>query len=168
MKNTMIQYSKILFIGLLISAVAISCSSENRNTQESDSTEMVSSDSAKTGGVTESADNCYTYIKNRDTASLKLHVQDHEITGDLSYKLFEKDSNKGTIVGALKGDTIIAEYTFDSEGMRSIREVIFLKKDGKLYEGYGDTEEKGVKVIFKNRSALKFDSGIVFDKTDCK
>ncbi len=157
-----------MFAGLLLSATAVACNNDNKSTQGSDSTKMVSNDSTMASTVVESADNCYDYIKTRDTASLKLHVQGQEVTGDLSYRLFEKDSNKGTIAGVIKGDTIIAEYTFDAEGMRSVREIVFLKKDGKLYEGYGDTEEKGVKVMFKNRSALKFDSGLVFYKTACK
>lgn len=68
----------------------------------------------------------------------------------------------------IEGDTIIAEYDFNSEGARSIREIVFLKKDGKLYEGFGDVETKGTKVVFKNRAALKFDGGLVFDPTACK
>jgi len=86
----------------------------------------------------------------------------------LSYSLFEKDSNKGTISGEVKGDTILAEYNFDSEGMRSTREVVFLKRDRKLYEGFGEVEEKNGKTVFKDRSKLKFGDAIVFSLTDCK
>ncbi|MNL01805.1 hypothetical protein D3C87_1222900 [compost metagenome] len=83
--------------------------------------------------------------------------------------MFEKDNNKGKITGELKGDTIIAEYIFDSEGMRSVREVVFVQKDdGKIYEGTGDVIEKNGKMVFKDRSALKFGEAIVFTKTDCK
>lgn len=99
---------------------------------------------------------------------MTLKVANEEITGDLSYKLYEKDSNKGTIAGEIKGDTIIAEYDFNSEGVRSIREIVFLKKNGKLYEGFGEVETKGTKTLFKNRANLNFDGGLVFDPADCK
>src|SRR5687768_4887307 len=75
---------------------------------------------------------CYSYIKNRDTATLTLITSGHVITGELSYKLFEKDSNYGIIKGEMKGDTLIANYVFNSEGKKSTRQVAFLKKDGKL------------------------------------
>ena len=107
-------------------------------------------------------------MKNRDTASLTLKIAGEEITGDLSYSLYEKDSNKGTIAGEIKGDTIIAEYDFNSEGVRSIREIVFLKKGDKLYEGYGEAETKGMKTMFKNRAQLNFKDGIIFDPTTCK
>ncbi|MNE98222.1 hypothetical protein D3C80_1967130 [compost metagenome] len=69
----------------------------------------------------------------------------------------------------MKGDTIIAEYTFDSEGMRSVREVVFVKRaDGNIYEGTGEVMEKGGKMVFKDRSTLKFSPAMVFTKTDCK
>lgn len=152
----------------IVSAMSIgSCTSDKKVEEQSDTMAMTGRDTTVMAPVDNELGNCYQYIKNRDTASLKIQVAGQEVTGDLNYKLFEKDSNKGTIAGELKGDTIIAEYTFDSEGMRSIREIVFLHKDGKLIEGFGDVEQKGVKTVFKNRAALKFDSGLTFDKTDC-
>ncbi len=68
----------------------------------------------------------------------------------------------------MKGDTIIAEYIFNSEGRSSIREIVLLRKDGKLYEGYGDVEERKGKMVFKDRSKLLFGDAIVFSKTDCQ
>ena len=159
-----------ILIPVLLAGFVISCNSENANKTTGDSTTIVKTDTTTmpTKTVVNTSD-CYGYTKNRDTASLKLNIAGDELTGELSYKLFEKDSNKGKIAGELRGDTIIAEYTFDSEGMRSVREVVFVKKaDGKLYEGTGEVEEKGGKTRFKNKSALKFDQSIVFSKADCK
>lgn len=157
---------------LLLTAVAmfaLSCNSDKKETIGDDSTSITSADTTlvPTVPVEQKVTECYSYIKNRDTATLKINTENEELTGDLVYNLFEKDSNKGTIAGEMKGDTIIAEYIFNSEGMSSIREIVLLKKDGKLYEGYGDVEEKSGKMVFKDRSKLKFGDAIVFTKTNC-
>ncbi|MHA4894509.1 hypothetical protein ACXZ1K_07130 [Pedobacter sp. PWIIR3] len=160
------------FIVPIFAVVAVfcisSCTNDKKAGQQTDTVAKTSKDTTAVVSNDQELGNCYAYIKNRDTAYLNLQIAGEEVTGDLSYKLFEKDSNKGKIAGELKGDTIIAEYTFDSEGMRSVREIVFLHKGGQLIEGFGDVEQKGVKTVFKNRAALKFDNGLVFEKTDCK
>ena len=111
---------------------------------------------------------CYQYIKNRDTATLSLKTKDNTISGTLGYNLYEKDKNAGTIAGIVKGDTIIANYTFQSEGKTSIREVAFLKKGDQLVEGFGDVQEVKGGTKFKDLSKLKFDGSMTFGKIDCK
>jgi len=160
---------KPLLLLTALAMFAISCNSDKKETIGDDSTSLTSTDTTlvPTVPVEQKVTECYSYIKNRDTATLKINTENEELTGDLVYNLFEKDSNKGTIAGEMKGDTIIAEYIFNSEGMSSIREIVLLRKDGKLYEGYGDVEEKSGKMVFKDRSKLKFGDAIVFSKTDC-
>lgn len=160
--------SLVLLTGIALLASA--CHSSNTTSNGADSTSVTSVDTTLTPAVPAQVKvtDCYIYTKNKDTVKLKLNTENEELTGDLSYNLFEKDSNKGTITGEIKGDTILAEYTYDSEGMRSIREVVFLKRDGKLYEGFGDVEEKSGKTAFKNRAKLKFEDAIVLSLTECK
>jgi len=160
----------LILIPAFLTIVVASCTNENKSKQAGDSAEVIAVDTTFTAThPKKSSSDCYVYIKNRDTASLKINIDGEELTGELDYKLFEKDSNKGKIAGEMKGDTIIAEYTFDSEGMRSVREVVFVKKDdGNLYEGTGEVMEKGGKMVFKDRSALKFNPTMVFTKADCK
>lgn len=110
---------------------------------------------------------CYSYIKDRDTAKITLMSSGPITTGELSYNLFEKDKNNGIFEGELHGDTLIAEYTFNSEGKESIRQVAFLKKGDQLLEGFGDVEEKNGKTMFKNTTNLKFGEALVFSKVDC-
>ena len=90
------------------------------------------------------------------------------VTGSLSYKFYEKDSNKGEIDGKLNGDTLIADYKFMSEGILSTRQVIFLIKDSTATEGYAAMEEKNGKMVFKNINTVDFTKGIVLRKTTCK
>ncbi len=85
----------------------------------------------------------------------------------LTHNFYEKDKNTGTIQGELKGDTLIADYSFVSEGVSSVREVVFLKKGSELVEGYGDADQVDNKLVFKNRSTLNF-SGITLKPTACE
>jgi len=111
---------------------------------------------------------CYQYIKNRDTATLSIKTEDNKLTGTLGYNLYEKDKNAGTITGLVKGDTIITNYTFQSEGQTSVREVVFLKQGDLLKEGFGDVQEVKGEVKYKDLTKLKFDGSMAFSKIDCK
>ena len=89
------------------------------------------------------------------------------ITGNLIYKFFEKDQNKGTLQGIIKGDTLTANYEFISEGIKSVREIAFLKKGNNFVEGHGDMAEKNGKLIFKNSRILNFNSNIILKPVQC-
>ncbi|MES2457833.1 MAG: hypothetical protein V4594_19905 [Bacteroidota bacterium] len=158
---------------LLLTAVIgvlTACNNESSNNKTTDSTEIIAEDTTFTAtkAAGDQGQSCYAYTKNRDTVTMTLDVAGEEYTGKLNYKFFEKDKNSGTFAGEMKGDTLIAEYTFDSEGMRSVREVVFLRKDGQLHEGFGETTEKGTKVMYKDRSKLQFGDAIVLSKVPCK
>lgn len=154
----------------LAAVLMAACNNEKRDTNTADSSALIAEDT--TFSSTKPADavssECYQYVDKKDTVAMDLKIAGEEYTGNLKYNFFEKDKNSGTFAGEMKGDTLIAEYTFDSEGMRSVREVVFLSKDGKLYEGFGDTEQKGSKVIFKDRSELKFGEAVVLSKMACE
>jgi len=111
---------------------------------------------------------CYQYIKNRDTATLTIKTESSQVSGSLGYNLYEKDKNSGTFSGLVKGDTIIADYTFHSEGKVSVREIALLKQGDQFIEGFGDVEEIKGHVKFKDISKLKFDNSVVFSKINCK
>jgi len=111
---------------------------------------------------------CYAYIKNKDTASLSMTKAGNAVTGQLDYNFYEKDKNAGTIAGVIKGDTIIADYTFNSEGTSSVREVIFIRKGDQLAEGYGPMEEKGGRTVFTDKSKVKFGDYILLSPIECK
>ncbi len=110
---------------------------------------------------------CYQYISDKDTVLLALTNAGDTVSGNLKYSLYEKDGNDGTVKGAMKGDTLIADYTFRSEGKESVREVTFLKKGQAFIEGFGDSKEVNGKMIFANRQALHYD-GFVLGREKCK
>jgi hypothetical protein len=149
---------------LLLAAVAgCFAACQNTSTEQKIDSLATPPDTSKASGQA-----CYAYIKNRDTVSLTFTTAGHEIAGKLSYNLFEKDKNSGTVSGLIKGDTIIADYSATGEGMTYVAQVAFLKKGDQLLEGYGPSEEKNGKRVFTDLSALKFGQAIVLSATTCK
>lgn len=134
-------------------------------------TTKVTGDKAQTDSGTNipvAEQSCYAYIKGKDTAQLTLITTGIVSTGELKYKWFEKDQNMGTIEGEMHGDTLIAAYTFNSEGQKSVRQVAFLKKGNQLLEGFGEIEEKDGQTRFKDLKKLDFSKAMVFEKVACK
>lgn len=101
---------------------------------------------------------CYAYRTDTDTVRLTLQTTQPTVTGQLAYRYFEKDRNTGTISGTMHGDTLLADYTFQSEGTTSVREVAFLRRDIGFVEGYGPVAEVQGKTILKLPRTLHFDA----------
>lgn len=99
---------------------------------------------------------------------MQLSSNGNYIKGYLTYSLYQKDKNNGTFEGEMHHDTLIADYTFNSEGNTSVREIAFLLKDTLLIEGYGEMKYKGEKLVFKNTKYLSFPGTIVLRKTSCQ
>lgn len=110
---------------------------------------------------------CYAWRSGRDTVWLKVNFADTIATGELVYDFFEKDRNQGTIDGRLAGDTLLADYTFRSEGATSIRQVAFIISDTSALEGYGPVNEKNGRQFFRELKKLKF-AGIGLKREPCQ
>ena len=110
---------------------------------------------------------CYSYINNKDTVLLKTKYTGDSVTGTVVYNFFEKDKNTGTIQGQINDDLLIADYTFISEGMSSVRQVAFKKSGNNFIEGYGDIEDINGKIVFKNIDSLNFNHSMVLKEVDC-
>lgn len=112
---------------------------------------------------------CYQAIIEKDTITLTVDINSiNEFTGELEYSYVQDHKNFGTLLGNVKGDTIYADYTFQSEGKTSIKELAFLKKDSNtLIEGYGTTVEMNGKVAFKDKKNIKYDGNVIYNKIDC-
>ena len=101
---------------------------------------------------------CYAYRTETDTVRLALQTTQPTVTGQLAYRYFEKDRNTGTISGTMHGDTLLADYTFQSEGTTSVRQVAFLRRDTGFIEGVGPVAERGGKTVFTSPRTLHFDA----------
>lgn len=152
---------KKLFSLAVAAGILFSCnSSHNSNTSEESTT-------ANTSVNHLSGAYCYRYVKNKDSITLQISIAGTNVTGKLKYNLYEKDANNGTISGTLKNDTLIADYTFTSEGKQSVRQVAFLLTDSSAKEGYGEMEEKNNKMVFINPAHISFNNPVVLLKEDC-
>lgn len=157
---------KVLAISTLILTVLISCKKETTTVEP---VQITPSPPKEAEIVEPAGDQCYAWRSNGSVIEMSFNVNSHqEVNGKLSYNLVGKDKNEGSLIGNMKGDTLVADYTFNSEGVSSVREVVFLQKDGALIEGYGDVATANNKVSFKDKSKLKFDAKNTLTKVDCK
>lgn len=146
---------KILFVTVVNTVLLFSCTSKKEKTTQHEEVTVHESEA------------CYAYMSGRDTVQLRISLNDHKVIGDLVYNYYGKDKNTGIITGEIKGDTLFGNYEFQSEGITSKRSVVFLVKGNQLIEGYGDVDPATGNPDLKNKSAIKFDSKLVLQKTDC-
>ena len=150
---------------LFLLMMCVACN--NSNVETYDNADTIKDYNTGTSSPAETISECYENINGKDTVFLSIFSQSKVITGSLVYNYYEKDKNSGTIKGNMYGDTLIADYIFNSEGITSTREVAFLKRQSAFIEGYGDMQEEGDKMVFKNRSNLSF-SGKPLRMVNCK
>lgn len=148
---------KTPLLTLLVAAALTGCGTKNATTADTDATETASGSVAR----------CYALMTAGDTVRLNLNQQGNEVTGTMLVQLAEKDRNTGTLQGQMRGDTLLANYTFQSEGQESVREVVFLAKDGGFVEGYGPVQEQDGKMVFTPGAPLTFEMNRVLTKTTC-
>lgn len=142
-----------------LSIVMIASCNNNVNTKE---------ETKETTTITNQTVTCYEYAKDSSKVSLNIVLANDVVTGDLLFDYYEKDKNSGTIEGKMKGDTLFADYSFMSEGIHSVREIVFLRNGNDWVEGYGEVEELNGKFVFKTNATLTFNSNIVLQKIPCK
>jgi len=155
---------------LLFLLCFFSCAENNNSTAGNDAGETIHAN-AKDSIITQAEpfvlSGCYQMTMKQDTANLQLNLMDSTVTGKLQYDWNEKDGNTGTIKGVLRDSLVFADYTFESEGLMSVREVIFRLHDHSLIQGFGQLEEKKGKIVFKDKGSLQFDTTHPFFKTRC-
>ena len=139
----------------------------NSNSTQKEETNIKQEETKTPVTITEPA-TCYALDNGKDKVAMQIGITNNEVTGDLIYNYFEKDKNSGTIKGEMHGDTLLATYTFMSEGKVSKRDVAFLKKGDEIVEGYGSVDPATDEPNFTDRSAIKFDNTFILKKTDCK
>lgn len=105
------------------------------------------------------------YDQNNTRIELTLQLNEKKASGTIEYALAKKDKNTGTFKGTFENNILIADYTFQSEGKKSVRQVAFQLHGEKLVEGYGEVTADGTK--FLDVSKIKFNSTMPLTKTNC-
>lgn len=152
---------------LLLAVVGGLLSACQSKTKQTEATTQPIDTTAQTSMADSTAAQCYAYYSAQDTIRLTMTRTGETVTGNLQYQLSGKDRNTGTIAGQMRGDTLLADYTFQSEGRESVREVAFLVQNERMVEGFGPIAEQGGKMAFSDRKALKFTSAMALNKTAC-
>ncbi len=110
---------------------------------------------------------CYSYIYQKDTASMQVEVHGPHVTGSLKYKFFEKDQNDGTFEGEVKNGILSGWYLFRSEGVMSVRQVAWRIRGNRLEPGYGPETQRNDTAMFANPATVVFDTLTPFLKAPC-
>ena len=111
---------------------------------------------------------CYSKITGRDTIKLSLVVDDDKVNGTLEYNIYEKDRNTGVIAGTLQDNILRATYEFQSEGVKSTRNVVFKIMGEQAYEAQADSlTSDGLPVFSNDATLLKFEPS-PFKKIPCQ
>jgi len=110
---------------------------------------------------------CYFMNIEKDSAMANFLVNNKNVSGKLEYKRFQKDSNTGHFAGTMDSSKINGWYTFQSEGMISVRQVIFKIHGNTFSEGYGDIELKGDTAYFAYPHTLNYEVNHPFQKVIC-
>ena len=148
-----------IFQFTLLAFVLISCGKK----QEKEKKELNSSRTEVSKTI-----RCYSYTKEKDTIYLKvINLDDSIVQGNLTYNLYEKDSNRGEFEGKWKGDSLFADYEFQSEGKVSTREIFFYRTDSGMIEGYGPVKDSLNKTVFRDRQTLVLNENILLKPVDC-
>lgn len=150
---------KKLFLYAALSLLLASCRFDSKSTSEKNTAPVQSNHENKR--------ECFSSVIKQDSLWARLDFSADEVTGILIYDFYEKDQNKGTLHGTLKGDTLRASYTFHSEGKVSVREVAFLVRENRLIEGFGEMEMNKNQQVFKEKENIDFSQGVEFKKIDC-
>ncbi|MBL1408911.1 hypothetical protein [Sphingobacterium faecale] len=106
----------------------------------------------------------YLFQSEGDTINMALQQKKDSVFGDLNYAFSGKDRNVGRINGVLRDSVITGEYSFVSEGIPSVRQVVFKLTEQGLIEGYGEIEESNGKMVFSDLENLSFDHGMILKK----
>lgn len=153
---------KNLFLAMFLGLAIVSCKEKKAETNNSDESQTTDSPEKMSSTLRKG---CYMYDANGNSINLEITENGNPVVGKLTYALSGKDKNTGTFKGRLEDDKLTGQYTFQSEGTESSREVAFMVKGEKLVEGYGELTDEGT--AFKDPNSIKYSSTMPLVKADC-
>lgn len=108
---------------------------------------------------------CYVANLSKDIYTLTILSQEGEsFEGKLNINNFEKDSSTGSLKGTYRNGILLGDFTFQSEGIESVVQVIFIKAGDNFIRGYGAVDkETGTRFVdIKN---IQYDPSVVYNFT---
>jgi hypothetical protein len=157
---------KYILCALLITVACNSVGEKVKNEESQIQPDTLITDNNKNNTDT-TIGGCYSQIINRDTANLQLQIKGSNATGPLSYNIYQKDRNDGSIIAEVADSLITGWYLFRSEGIISVRQVIWRIKPGQLWPAIGEIIQRNDTTMFANPDKLQFNSKRPFIKVKC-
>jgi hypothetical protein len=104
----------------------------------------------------------------KDTFLLQVLIDEDKVDGLLDYNFHEKDKSTGILDGRLNDNILRAAYTYQAEGAKSTRDVVFKLMGDQAYEGIAESADSlGNPVFNTNDELLKFDP-VPYQKQACR
>lgn len=157
---------EFIILAILVSIVGFSC----KNDPKSADPEIVAPEEKDIMEEDENSPEiiCYQFASGKDTVLMQMERINEDVTGSLRYNYFEKDENQGIFEGTMAGDTLYADYTFKSEGKTSVREIMFIQKENRLIEVFGEVEEIDGQMKFKENTKFSLNDSMPLEKVICE
>ena len=156
----------IVVLGFII--LCSSCNNEGKRKTSAEIKDDSADSKMTTNAIVDSLSaGCYSQIAGRDTAHLQIENRGSNINGSLSYAIFQKDRNDGTVQAEIAGDILRGWYLFKSEGIISVRQVAWKVKGNELWPGAGEMIQKNDTMFFSVPDKLEYDSTHLFKKVAC-
>lgn len=143
------------------------CNNEGQSSPETNTNTDTVAQTAPTVNRDSIPAGCFAQIMKRDTAFLQFDNKDSSINGTLSYNIYEKDRNDGTVQADVKDGIVSGWYIFKSEGTVSVREVAWKIHGNELWPAMGKVMEKQDTARFAEPDRLQYDSLRPFKKVEC-
>lgn len=162
-KKSIVMTIKNIWLPLIILSI-VACNNDEIKPAEITADTVISSSVAIVDSL---SSGCYSQIIKRDTSLLQLEQKANTVTGALSYNIYQKDRNDGTVQAESVGDIITGWYLFRSEGIVSVRQVSWKINGDELWPGMGEVIQKNDTVLFVQPGNLEYDSTRPFKKIPC-
>lgn len=157
-----------LYLGIVgFVLTMISCQQNGNKSHTGDIINETDSSSTSTHTLD---DGHYCYIltegnNNQDTTKVHFIINTNEVTGEMDWLPYEKDSRKGTLQGSINGENVDVKWTHMQEGMSDTLQLQFRLTSGmELYQ-------KPLKVNTDNQreeTDESADYSIKYAAVDCK
>lgn len=112
---------------------------------------------------------CYILQQDKNVYTLALQAQNGpSVAGTMHYDNFQFDDSSGVFVGNYENSILLGNYSFSSEGMNSVRQLIWKRSGNDFVEGSGDYTTVANKQIFVNPNSVTWNKDRTFVQSPCQ
>ena len=137
----------------------------NKNVQES----ILVSVKTSVSKIPSTSTQCYSKKVGNDLTGIQLSINRDQVSGYIAWEPHERDGGRGYLRGTLKGNQIIASYTYMVEGYVGTEEVAYRLVKGGLIEAKSEQVSNGTESTrFKDIAAINWSNPERYRTVDCR